>query len=128
MVLAISCVLVGTLAAVTAVMAGWRTRNWIAYIFALGCAAFVAGVVGQRAFPSADAVRRLGAIAARTSTPGPFDAGITIPLVNLQITPVALGGVLIAALGLSLLLLFESAARPESGAESLKPLHDEDTV
>jgi hypothetical protein len=127
-ILAIACVLVGTLLATFAVMAGWRARNWLAYVCAAGCAAFTAGVVGQRTFPSVDAIRRLGQAAARTSPPGPFDAGVSIPIVNLQMTPVALGGILVAALGLSLVLIFESSARPRPERRPLRPLHDDDTI
>jgi len=127
-ILAVICVTAGALASVAALIHGWRSRNWIAYIFALGCAAFAAGLVGQRSFPSADAVRRLGAAAARTARPGPFDAGITIPVVGLQLTPVALAGILIAALALSLLLVFESGSPGRPPRPALPPLADEDAA
>jgi hypothetical protein len=127
-VVAIACVLAGTLGALVAAMAGWRSRNWLAYACSLGCAVFALGVVGQRGFPSSAAIQRLGLAAARTSTPGPFDAGVTIPVVNLQMTPISLVGVLIAALGLSLVLIFESSAHQRPTGRSLRPLHDDDTI
>jgi hypothetical protein len=127
-VLAVACVLIGAFAGAVAVRSAWQRRNWLAWIVAAGAATFVAGVVGQRVFPSVEAVHRLGAAAARTSAPGPFDAGVSIPAVNLQITPVALAGILIAALGLSLVLVFESSAEPRPAGPPLRPLEDDDTV
>jgi hypothetical protein len=125
--LAVVCVLLLSLAGFAVGMAGWRRRNAIAAVFTLGAALLVAGIVGQRVFPSPDTVRRLGSAAARTAPPGPFDAGVSIPVVNLSITPVALVGILIAALGLSLLLVFEPAMPPVEPAP-LRPLHDDDTI
>src|ERR1700694_3349279 len=77
-VLASVSVSIGCIAAAAAIRAGYRSGNWFAFLCAAGCVAFVAGVTGQRTFPSAAAV-----------------------------TPVAVIGILVAALGLSLLLLFE---------------------
>ena len=127
-VLAIATVTLATLGAVAAGMAAWRARNRLAYVFALGCALLAAGVAFQRNFPSADAVRKLGAAGAATTAPGPFDAGITIPVVHLQLTPVALAGILIAAVGVSLLLIFESSAPPRDPGPVLPPLQDQDTT
>jgi len=125
--LAMACVLVGSLATAAALSAAWRSRNWLGHVFATGSALFTAGIVGQRSFPSADTTRRLGLEAAKTSAPGPFDAGVTIPAVNLQITPVSLAGLLVAAVSLSLLLIFESGRRPRTAARPLEPLNDLDT-
>jgi hypothetical protein len=125
---AVAAVLVGSLVGVSAALYGRRRRNWLADIVAAGAAVFVVGVVGQRVFPSTDAVKRLGAAAARLSAPGPFDAGVTIPVLNLQITPLALAGILIAALGFSVLLLFESSAEPRPAPPPLRRLEEDDTV
>ena len=100
-------VAVACVAGAAAIRAGWISGNWFAYVCALGCVAFVAGVAGQRSFPSAAAVQRLGQAAASTSVPGPWDAGVSLPVVAIRMTPVAVGGMLLAAVGLSLLLLFE---------------------
>jgi len=127
-VLAAICVALGILGAVAGAMAGWRGRNRLAYVFALGSALFAAGIVGQRSFPSADAVRKLGSGAAATSAPGPFDAGVTIPVVHLQLTPVALAGILIAAVGVSLLLIFEPTRPGREPGPALPPLQDQDTT
>ena len=111
-ILAIAAVLVGCVAGAYAAYAGWRSRNWIAYLCAAGCAAFVAGIVGQRVFPSQSAIAALGQDLAMSSRPGPWDAGVSLPLIGVRITPVALGGLLIAAFSLSLVLLFEHVIDP----------------
>jgi hypothetical protein len=90
-----------------------RTRNWLYGIVALGCALVVAGVVGQRTFPSDDAVTRYGQDAASRMTPGAWEAGVSIPVVNLHATPVALAGVLVALAGLALVLFFEPVPTEE---------------
>ena len=127
-ILAVIAVALGCLGAAAAVRTAWVSGNWFAYVCALGCTAFVAGIAGQRVFPSADAVQRLGATAAATSAPGPWDAGISLPLVPIRMTPVALAGLLVAAVGLSLVLLFERA--PGSGRQPrvLPPLEQDDAV
>ena len=106
-VVAIVFVLIGCVAGAAAAYSGWRAGNWLAYISALGCAAFVAGIAGQRTFPSGAAVQTLGQALAQTSRPGPWDAGVSLPVVGIRITPVTLVGLLVAALSLALLLLFE---------------------
>src|SRR5579884_3919854 len=122
-------VVVGCVGGVAALSSAWRTRNWFGYICALGCAALVAGVIGQQTFPSPATVHRLGSAAAASSVPGPFDAGVTVPLIGIRVTPVALAGLLIAALGLSLLLLFEpvASAAPRIPGQ-LAPLDEDDSV
>jgi hypothetical protein len=106
-VIGILAVLAGCLVVTTSAYAGRQTANWLYYICAVGALAFVAGVVGQRVFPSASAVARLGAVQASTSAPGPWDAGVSLPLIGIRVTPVAIVGLLVAAIGLSLVLLFE---------------------
>ena len=121
---AIACV-----ACAAAVRAGWISGNWFAYLCALGCAAFVAGVAGQRSFPSASAVQRLGQAAANTSVPGPWDAGVSLPVVAIRLTPVAVAGILVAAVGLSLLLLFERVPDPARISwREPRRLEDDDSV
>ena len=111
-VLAIAAVLIGCIAGAAAFHAGWRGGNWLAYVPGLGCAAFVAGVVGQRAYPSAEAVRRLGSAAAGSSRPGPWDAGVSLPVIGTRLTPLALCGLLVAVAGLSVLLILEHRPDP----------------
>jgi hypothetical protein len=106
-VIGIIAVLAGCLAMTTSVTAARQTGNWLYYICSVGSLAFVAGVVGQRVFPSPAAIARLGAAAAATSAPGPWDAGVSLPQIGIRVTPVAIVGLLVAAVGLSLVLLFE---------------------
>lgn len=111
-VIAIVAVAAGCVLGATAAYSAWRTGNWLGYLSALGCAAFVIGIAGQRTFPSAAAVRAVGQTLAQTSRPGPWDAGVSLPLIGLRITPVTLAGLLVAALGVSLMLLFEHVPDP----------------
>jgi hypothetical protein len=106
-VIGIVAVLAGCLAVTTSAYAGRQTGNWLYYVCTIGSLAFVAGVVGQRVFPSRAAVARFGPVAASASSPGPWDAGVTLPLIGIRVTPVAIVGLLVAAVGLSLVLLFE---------------------
>ena len=129
-VIGVVAVLAGCLAATTSAVAGRQTGNWLYYLSTLGSVAFVAGIVGQRVFPSPAAVARLGAVAASTSAPGPWDAGVSLPLIGTRVTPVAIVGLLIAAVGLSLVLLFERV--PGSVRRSVpvraSRLEDDDSV
>ena len=111
------CVVLGCAAAAASVHAARRTRNWLFYMCAVGSAAFVLGVVGQRVFPSEDALLhdRSGA---SHSTPGVWEAGVQIPVIGVQATPLAVGGFLVAVVGLSLVLFFE-AVPPEE--QRLRP-------
>ena len=122
-------VTIACVAGAAALRAGYLSGNWFAYVSALGCAAFVAGVAGQRTFPSAAAVQRLGQAAAATSLPGPWDAGISLPVVPIRLTPVAVAGILVAAVGLSLLLLFERVPDPSRISwREPRRLEDDDSV
>jgi hypothetical protein len=100
------CVMLGCAAAGAAVHAARWTRNWLFYVCALGAVAFVVGVAGQRAFPGEDLQKR-DPVGAPKAKPGVWDAGVQIPVVGLQATPLAVGGFLVAVVGLSLVLFFE---------------------
>jgi hypothetical protein len=129
-VLAALAVLAGCLAISGSVVAARHTGNWLFFICALGGAAFVAGVAGQRVFPSPGAVARLGPSQASVSTPGPWDAGVLLPIVGIRVTPVAIAGLLVAAVGLSLVLLFERVpgkARTPVAARASR-LEDDDSI
>jgi hypothetical protein len=129
-VIGILAVLAGCLAVTTSAYIGRQTGNWLYYLCTVGSLAFVVGVVGQRVFPSPAAVARLGATAASTSVPGPWDAGVSLPLIGIRVTPVAIVGLLIAAVGLSLVLLFErvpGAVRAAAPARASR-LEDDDSV
>jgi hypothetical protein len=111
-VLAIVAVVAACIAGAYAVHFAWRNGNGLAYLCAAGCATFVVGIAAQRTFPSAGAIRMLGQTLAASSRPGPWDAGVSLPLVSVRITPVTLVGLLLTALSVSLLLLFEHRPDP----------------
>ena len=108
--LGIATAVLGCTGCAAAVEAARHQRNWLYLVVAAGMAALVAGVVGQRAFPSDSAIRVLGADAAGRLRPGPWDAGVGLPLTGIRMTPVALGGLLLAVAGLSVVLFFEPTA------------------
>jgi disulfide bond formation protein DsbB len=125
-VLGIVAVVVACLAGIFAVQAAWHDRRlWL--VCAAGCAAAAAGVVGQRTFPSEDLVTRLGRDAAARQVPGPWDAGVGIPVLGLHLTPLTLVGILMAIAGLSLVLFLEPAAVSGTLGRSA-PLEEDDQV
>lgn len=127
-IIGIVCVLAGCGVAAAAVHAARRTRNWLFLICAVGALAFAVGVAGQRVFPSEDAQRLQGSLASH-HTPGPWEAGVHIPVIGIDATPVAVGGFLLAVVGLSLVLFFEAV--PDSDRPQptpLEPIEDGDAV
>ena len=117
------------LAASSAAVLARRSGNWLYWLCTAGSGLFLLGLAGQRVFPNEDDVHRLGAAVAAARTPGPWDAGVSIPVVHVALDPVALAGLLIAALGLSLSLLFEGTAAAGSRAgDVLPPLDEHDAV
>ena len=129
-VIGIIAVLAGCLAVTSSAYGGRRTGNWLYYVCTVGSLAFVAGVVGQRVFPSPAAITRFGPVAASASSPGPWDAGVSLPLIGIRVTPVAIVGLLIAAVGLSLVLLFERIPGPGVATATARTsrLEDDDSV
>lgn len=122
------CVLAGCVAAAASVHAARRTHNWLFFVSGLGGLAFVVGVAGQRVFPSEDANRLLGSLASH-HTPGAWEAGVQIPVLGIQATPVAVGGFLLAVVGLSLVLFFEAVPDREiAEPPPLPPMEDWDAV
>jgi hypothetical protein len=111
------------------VTAGLRPGNRLWLVCATGCLLVVLGVVGQRSFPGADAVSRLGKDQAARQVPGPWDAGVGIPVLGLRVTPVTLVGLLLAVAGTSLVLFFEAPpAASGSRARALPSLEEDDAV
>ena len=73
---------------------------------------------------------RVTGAAASSSAPGPWDAGVSLPLIGIRVTPVAIVGLLVAAVGLSLVLLFEripSTVRAKAPTPASR-LEDDDSV
>src|ERR1700732_1198629 len=105
-----------------AVTAGLRPGNRLWLVCATGCLLVVLGVVGQRSFPTADAVGRVGRDQAARQLAGPWDAGVPIPVLGLHVTPVALVGLLLTVAGTSLVLFFEALPTvPPARAHALPP-------
>lgn len=118
-VVAIVTVIVACLAGTVSIELARRSRNWLHYLTVAGCGLLVAGIVGQRVFPNDDETRQLGAVVASQLSPGPWDAGLQVPLTSLQITPVAVVGLVVIAVGAALVLFFPDAARgpvPQRGS------------
>jgi hypothetical protein len=115
---------VGAAYAVHAVVRGHRL--WA--VCATGCLLVVLGVVGQRTFPSADAVARLGRDEAARQLPGAWEAGVGIPVVGLHVTPVTLVGLLLAVAGISLVLFFEAPPAGPASVPTLPGLEEDDAV
>jgi hypothetical protein len=112
-----------------ALTAGLRPGNRLWLVCAAGCLLVVLGVVGQRSFPTADAVSRVGKDQAARQLPGPWDAGVGIPVLGLHVTPVTLVGLLLTVAGTSLVLFFEAPpTAPGSRAHALPPLEEDDAV
>jgi cobalamin synthase len=129
LVVGCAAVVLACLGAAYAVRAALQERNWLWLVSAVGCAAAVVGVVGQRSFPSEDTVTRLGKDAAGRQVPGPWDAGVGIPVLGMHLTPVTVAGLLLAVAGLSLVLFFEPAADARhEPRRPLRPLGEDDTV
>jgi uncharacterized membrane protein YeaQ/YmgE (transglycosylase-associated protein family) len=129
MVIGIVCAVLGCAVLFASLDAARRTRNWLFLVCALGGLVFVLGVAGQRVFPTED-TRRLDPVTANRHTPGPWEAGVQIPVIGVSATPVAVGGFLVAVIGLSLVLFFEAV--PDQDAAPLVrpplPFDDGETV
>jgi hypothetical protein len=126
-IIGIISVLCGAAACAGSVHAARRTRNWLFFVCALGALAFTVGVVGQRVFPTEDALARDRAGAAH-ATPGVWEAGVQIPVIGVSTTPLAIGGFLVAVVGLSLVLFFEAVPAERPLVEVLAPGEEADTV
>lgn len=127
-VVGIVSVVLGCIATAASVHAARRTRNWLFLVCALGGLVFVVGVVGQRVFPSDDE-RKLYPLSATHRTPSAWEAGVQLPAIDVGATPVAVGGFLVAVVGLSLVLFFEAVPEQEiAPPRPLPPLEDGEAV
>ncbi|HEV7677812.1 MAG TPA: hypothetical protein VGQ42_04540 [Candidatus Dormibacteraeota bacterium] len=126
-ILGIVAVMLGSVAFTASVHAARRTRNWLFFVCALGALAFTVGVVGQRVFPTEDALAR-DRVGAAHATPGVWEAGVQIPVIGVSTTPLAIGGFLVAVVGLSLVLFFEAVPAERAPVEAAAPGEEADTV
>jgi hypothetical protein len=94
-----------------AVYFGFTARNPLWFLQALGSLAFVAGVVGQRAYYlGADQVAN-GCTKTVSPHPGLWDASVTLPIISIHLDYVSVIGVFITALGFCLMMFFEPQRR-----------------
>ena len=112
--IALGCIVVvlGCIWGVATLQLARRSRNWLYFVETAGSCLVVAGIVGQRVFPSDDAIRRLGATAAAASNPGLWGAKFLVPGIGLDVDAVTAFGCIALAAGVALLLFFESAQQP----------------
>lgn len=112
----VAAVLAGALIATTSAFVARRSGNWLHHLGTAGGLLIVAGVVGQRS--------------AAGGATGLWAAGITVPLLGVQLDPVAAAGIILALLGLVLTLLFERAPDADEQPRRLvhRRLEDDDAV
>jgi hypothetical protein len=115
-VVAILAVLGGAVIAAAAARRAWLSRNWLYHLGTAGGLLIVAGITGQR-MPTGGSV-------------GPWDAGISIPGVGINLTPVCAAGLVMSLLCLTLVLLFERVPDPDapSRTRAHRPLEEDDAV
>jgi hypothetical protein len=117
-VIGILAVLAGALVTSVSVFLARRSSNWLHYMTAAGGLLVVAGIVGQRT--------------ATDGTPtGPWNAGISVPLLGVRLDMVAAIGIIVCLVGITLTLLFERVSvdggeRPRPLVH--RPLEDDDAV
>lgn len=127
--LAVAVVAIACVGGCAAAEMARRSRNWLYLVIVGGAVALAAGVAAQRTFPSDGAVHALGDAEAQRLPVGPWDAGVSLPLLGTRVTPVALGGVLAGVAGVSLVLFFEPAGeRPRPAASRPRRLEEDDLV
>lgn len=112
-VVACLAVLAGCVAAAAGLTSPRRGGRWLNLIWGTGAVLAVAGIAGQRV-PG-------------EGRPGPWDAGVGLPVVGLRLTPVTLCGILMILLGISAVLFLEPGRRGGSPpAPAATPDFDED--
>jgi hypothetical protein len=113
----ILAVVAGALIASVSAFLAQRSHNWLHHLGTVGGLLIVAGIVGQRTV--ADGARL-----------GPWDAGITVPVLGVRLDPVAAAGIILALLGLTLTLLFERVVGDDDRPRPLvhRALEDDDAV
>lgn len=116
-VIGVLAVVVGCLIATTSTYAARHAGNWLYHLGTVGGLLIAAGVVGQRTAVDGAAL-------------GPWDAGITVPLLGLRLDPVTAAGIIACLLAVVMILLVERV--PDPGARARPVLHrrfeDDDTV
>jgi formate hydrogenlyase subunit 3/multisubunit Na+/H+ antiporter MnhD subunit len=115
--LGVLAVLGGALIAAVSAFLARRSRNWLHHLGTVGGLLIVAGVIGQRTVAGGAAV-------------GPWDAGITVPVIAVHLDPVAAAGIILCLLGLTVTLLFERVIAEADRPRPLvhRALEDDDAI
>lgn len=115
-VIAIVTAMVAALVATASFSVARHSRNWLFHFGTVGGLLVLAGVVGQRT-PHGPAV-------------GPWDTGLTVPVLGLRINPVAAAGIILTLLGLTLTLLIERIGDDSHRSEARvhRALEDDDRI
>ena len=115
-VIGILTAMVAALIATASFFMARRSRNWLFHLGTLGGLLVLAGVVGQRT-PAGPAV-------------GPWETGLTVPVLGLRIDPVAAAGIILTLLGLTLTLLVERVVAASDRPAPLvhRALEDDDAI
>ena len=122
-VLGVAVAALAALAAAYAVDTGLRS-NWLYLICAIGALAVLAGVAGQQSFGG-----DVAAGAPRSQrVPTAWEAGVSLPVIGIHVSPVLIGGLLVAVAGLSLVLFFEPVAVEPRQSAGLPPLDADDSA
>jgi hypothetical protein len=116
-VVGILAVFAGALIASVSAFVARRSHNWLHYLSTFGGLAIVAGIIGQRTVADGAAV-------------GPWDAGLTVPVIGVHLDPVAAGGIVLALVGATLTLLFERVSDEAGAPRPLvhRALEDDDAI
>ncbi len=116
-VIGILSVVAGALLVSVSVFLAQRSRNWLHLVTAAGGLLGVAGVIGQRTTSPGAAL-------------GPWDAGLTVPVVGVRLDVVTAAGIVIALVGATLTLLFERVPRRRDPPRPLvhRALEEDDSV
>ncbi len=111
-------VLIACTAGASAFWYAARHRNWLLHVVGVGCAVFVAGLVGERNAPP------IG------RPPSVWDLSIQLPGIPVKVDQLSVAGVVIALIGLSLVLFFERVVPAEQRWVPPPPrrLDEDDTV
>ncbi|MGI8847071.1 MAG: hypothetical protein ACR2GX_02215 [Candidatus Dormibacteria bacterium] len=117
-VLGITVVMLGCLGACWSLWMMQKSRNWLLLIMFAGFIVFTVGVVGQQPAPASG---NAGSV---------WQSSISIPLLGAGINPIAIVGLLLGLVGLSLVLFLEQVVPEERRwrPPPWRPLDEDDAV
>ncbi len=106
----------------------FRGKNWLHLVTAAGAIVALAGIVGQRAYPSNEvASKMVDSCGSQVGEATLWHANLVLPIFNIGISGVTMGGLVLAVAGFCLVLLLErQGTAPADPDTSL--LEDADAV